>query len=68
MSSLNVQIRYRDVSNEYIAVHEKGEVIDARRKLMDDGWMVMQYQTFLNNTVDQRQIEHNDVCIQSRNF
>jgi predicted RNase H-related nuclease YkuK (DUF458 family) len=68
MSPLTVQIRYRDGSTGFTAVSNKEEVISARKKLMDDGWMVMQNQTFLDNAVDQRQIEHNNVCIQSRNL
>ncbi|KAF7136914.1 hypothetical protein CNMCM5793_006576 [Aspergillus hiratsukae] len=35
-----------------------------RTKLMTDGWMVMQNQTFLDGTVEQRQIEHNEAVKQ----
>ncbi|KAL2840814.1 hypothetical protein BJY01DRAFT_16487 [Aspergillus pseudoustus] len=60
MSPLTVQIRYRDGSIGFTAVSNKEEVINTRKKLMDDGWMVMQSQTFLDNDVDRRQIEHNN--------
>jgi hypothetical protein len=62
MSSLNVNIRYRDGSVSSVSVHDKEQVIHTRTRLMEDGWLVMQNQTFLDATVEQRQIEHNDVC------
>jgi hypothetical protein len=61
MSSSIVSIRYRDGSIDSVAVRDKKQVINVRTKLMTDGWMVMQNQTFLDGTVEQRQIEHNEV-------
>jgi hypothetical protein len=61
MSSSIVNIRYRDGSIDSVAVRDKNQVINVRTKLMTDGWMVMQNQTFLDGTVEQRQIEHNEV-------
>lgn len=61
MSSSIVSIRYRDGSIDSVAVRDKKQVINVRTRLMTDGWMVMQNQTFLDGTVEQRQIEHNEV-------
>jgi hypothetical protein len=61
MSSSTVSIRYRDGSIDSVAVRDKKQVINVRTKSMTDGWMVMQNQTFLDGTVEQRQIEHNEV-------
>jgi hypothetical protein len=61
MNSLIVSMRYCDGSIDSVAVRDKKQVINMRTKLMTDGWMVMQNQTFLDGTEEQRQLEHNDV-------
>lgn len=61
MGSSIISIHYRDGSINSIAVRDKKQVINVRTKLMTDGWMVMQNQTFLDGTVEQRQIKHNEV-------
>ncbi|KAJ5713151.1 uncharacterized protein N7483_010332 [Penicillium malachiteum] len=64
MSSPSWNICYRDGSISSIPVRDKNQVINTRRKLMEDGWIVMQNQTFLDSTVEQRQIEHNNAVKQ----
>ncbi|KAJ6021266.1 hypothetical protein N7540_006770 [Penicillium herquei] len=64
MSSPSLNIYYRDGSISSITVRDKNQIINTRRKLMEDGWIVMQNQTFLDSTVEQRQIEHNDAVKQ----
>lgn len=68
MSSSVVSFLFRDGSVDSVSVRDKGQVIDTRRKFMVDGWIVMQNQTFLDATIEQRQIEHNDVCIEYQEF
>ena len=55
---------YRDGTAGSVEVRDKGQVINTRKKLLEDGWMVMRNQTFLDSTVEQREIEHNDVRTQ----
>ncbi|PYH75183.1 uncharacterized protein BO88DRAFT_32327 [Aspergillus vadensis CBS 113365] len=64
MSSSVVSFLFRDGSVDSVSVRDKGQVIDTRRKFMVDGWIVMQNQTFLDATIEQRQIEHNDAVKQ----
>ncbi|KAL5335656.1 hypothetical protein BJX70DRAFT_390569 [Aspergillus crustosus] len=64
MSSSIVSFYYRDGIVGSVEVRDKRQVIDTRKKLLEDGWMVMRNQTFFDSTVEQRQIEHNDAVKQ----